>query len=438
MKIFTCLLYVTALAGAPLPVRESGFTAGPDGKPSGWTTWSARPETAPRCFVDSLHYRTRSGSLAIAGDSNLAEHGGWHRAVAGIQPGAWYRLTAWYRTEGVAHESLQVLARIDWRDAKSQRAGQPDYAWQTRREGAWTRLVLDAPSPELASSAVLQFYLSNTPQGTVWWDDIAFEPIAAPPPRPVSIASINLRPRNSASSAESVQQFIAAIDREVRGQTDVILLPEGITVVGTKLTYAAAAEPVPGPTTGRLGEVARRHHSYLVAGLYEREDRVVYNTAVLLDRDGRLAGKYRKVYLPREEVERGIAPGRDYPVFRTDFGTVGLMICYDVFFPDPARALASRGAEMILMPIWGGDLTLGKARAIENKVFLIASGYDYPTYVMDPDGHVLALASADGTAATASIDLARRYCDRWLGDMRARRMRELRIDVPPPVPGLEP
>jgi predicted amidohydrolase len=49
------------------------------------------------------------------------------------------------------------------------------------------------------------------------------------------------------------------------------------------------------------------------------------------------------VYLPREEIEAGLTPGSDYPVFRTDFGTVGLMICYDVFFADPARALATKG-----------------------------------------------------------------------------------------------
>src|SRR6266542_210849 len=108
-------------------------------------------------------------------------------------------------------------------------------------------------------------------------------------------------------------------------------------------------------------------------------------------------------YICREEVEAGLTPGSDYPVFRTDFGTVGLMICYDVFFADPARALATKGAEMILMLIWGGDQTLGKARAIENKVFLIASGYDYPTYVMDPDGEILSLAQQQGAAAVATI-----------------------------------
>ena len=150
-----------------------------------------------------------------------------------------------------------------------------------------------------------------------------------------------------------------------------------------------------------------------------------------------MVGKYRKVYLPREEVEHGLTPGGDYPVFRTDFGTVGLMICYDVFFADPARALATKGAEVILMPIWGGDQTLGKARAIENKVFLVASGYDYPTYVMDPDGEILSEARERGAAAIATIDLNKRYVHPQLGDMRERRMKELRLDVKPPLPGFE-
>ncbi len=119
-------------------------------------------------------------------------------------------------------------------------------------------------------------------------------------------------------------------------------------------------------------------------------------------------------------------------MFRTDFGTIGLMICYDVFYPDPARALARQGAEMLLMPIWGGDETLAKARSIENKVFLVTSGYDHPTYIMDPDGTRIASAPANGAAAIATVDLSRRYLNPNLGDMRARRMKELRVDVHAP------
>jgi predicted amidohydrolase len=431
------LLFCGCLAAAPLHVHESAFVAGLNGLPSGWTTWSARAETAPRMFVDSMQYRTKPGALAISGASNPAEHGGWERPVSGIEAGEWYRFVAYYRAEAVPSESWQIVARLDWRNAANQRAGQPDYIYKASREGRWTKVTLDTQAPEKATSAVVQLYLSNAPQGTVWWDDISLDKIAAPGMRQVRVASINLRPEASGSAAESVSRFIEAIEHTAPAKTDVILLPEGITVVGTKKTYAEVAETIPGPTTTRLGEIARKRSSYVAAGIYEREGPAIYNTAVLIDRQGSVVGKYRKVYLPREEIERGLTPGHDYPVFHTDFGTVGLMICYDVFFADPARGLATKGAEMILMPVWGGDETLGKARAIENKVFLVASGYDYPTYVMDPDGEILSQARERGQAAISTIDLNKRYLHPHLGDMHDRRMKELRLDVKPAMPGLD-
>ena len=90
---------------------------------------------------------------------------------------------------------------------------------------------------------------------------------------------------------------------------------------------------------------------------------------------------------------------------------------------------------MILMPIWGGNDTLAKARAIENHLFLVSSGYDHPTYIMDPNGEMLSRASDRGTIATATIDLNRRYPDPWLGEMKARFMKELRSDVVVDPPG---
>jgi predicted amidohydrolase len=422
MKFTIALCICGVASAASLQFHEAHFAADRDGRPANWTVWSARAETAPRTFVDA-------GSLAISGNGNVAEHGGWERRVTAVEPGAWYRFAAYYRAQGVRAESWQVVARLDWRNAAGARAGQPDYAYRAARESGRTRLWVETQAPEKAASVVLQLYLSNAPEGTVWWDDVSLEQIADPGPRRVSVTSINLRPDRTGSAAESVRRFIETVDATAPSKTDVILLPEGITVVGTGKTYAEVAEPVPGPTTARLGELARKHSSYLAAGIYEREGAAIYNTAVLVDREGRLAGKYRKVYLPREEVEGGLTPGSDYPVFRTDFGTVGLMICYDVFYADPARALALKGAELILMPIWGGDEALAKARAIENKVFLVASGYDHPTYIMDPDGERLSQARHRGEAAIATIDLNRRYLDPFLGDMRERRPKELRVDV---------
>ena len=415
------LAFAAILTGQTLPFHQAAFPTA-----DGWSAWSPRPEIAPRTFVDALHSRTGGGSLAVAGQSNAAVFGGWERALPGVHPGAWYRFRATRRSEGLDDPARQVVERLDWIDAAGKRVGQPEYPWESAPAGDWTTVTHLAQAPDRAASVTIQLLLLNAPRATVWWDDVLFEPSSAPPARSVTVASVNLRP---SAARDPVGDFLALLDRGLDRPVDVVLLPEGISLVGTGKTYAAVAESVPGPTTNRLGEWARKHQSWMVAGILEREAQAVYNTAVLIDRQGRVAGRYRKVYLPREELEGGITPGSDYPVFHTDFGTVGLMICWDSEYADPARALALRGAEVILMPIWGGIETLSKARAIENHVFLAASGYDHPTFIVSPAGEVLAQAQQPASIAVATFDLNRRNLDPWLGDMRARFHKELRPDV---------
>ncbi len=430
----TALGSACLLAGSPLPLRQSSFTVGG----SGWTSWSDRPETAPRTWVDTKVSRGEPGSLAVSGNRDVGTFGGWQRTIDSIEPAAWYRLTVYYRCTGVKSENWQILPRLDWRRANGQRAGEVDIAYRAVPDRDWTKVSLDTQAPDDASKVAVQLFLAHSPEGTVWWDEIGFERIATPEPRPVTIAAINDRPQQMPSGEESVSQFVATMQRVLPAKLDLILLPEAITLIGSNKRYADVAEPVPGPTTERLGEVARSHSAYLVAGIFEHEGKLLYNTAVLLDRAGKVAGKYRKVQLPRQELEQ-LTPGNEYPVFRTDFGTIGIMTCYDVFFPDPARGLAARGAEIILLPIWGGDQILAKARAIDNQVYLVASGYDHPTYIMNPAGEWIATAAQRGTAAIATIDLNKslRQRNNNLGDMRNRIPKEMRVDVPAWGPALQ-
>lgn len=425
MNLAVLLLLSSGLFAEPLRIE-----------PAAWKLWSQREATAPKVSIDPVTTRSGKGALVVSGNSNAAAHGGWENAIPNVMPNQWYRFTAYYRTQGVTHPNYQVLPRLDWRNAAGKRAGQPDYVFKTQQEGDWTKTWLEVNAPENASSVVLQLYLSNAPGGMVWWDDVSFEAIAPPKDRKIKVATINLRPAKLASREANVEAFIAAADKAVPGKLDILLFPEGMTVVGTGIPYVDIAEPVPGPTTKRLGELARQRNSYIAAGIYESEGQAVYNTAVLLDRQGRLIGKYRKVYLPREEYESGLTPGNSFPVFDTDFGRIGLMICYDVFFSDPAKALAAQGAEVILLPIWGGDETLAKARAIENRIFLVTSGYGHPTYIMDPYGERVSEAHERGTAAIATLDLNRRYLEPFLGEMKQRRPKEARTDVAIPAPSI--
>ncbi len=429
------LLLAAPAWAASWRVQFSAWDGDADGRPAGWSVWAPRPEIAPRTFVDRAHYRGKPGSLAVSGNSNPAVFGGWEHAVPGITAGTWYRFVAHYRTEGIRYESSQVLARLLWMDDAGKRIGHPDFPYAVERLGDWMRLSLDAPAPEGASTLRVQLLLANAPAGTVWWDDLSLEAIPAPRPRRVTIASIKFMPHGTTSAAESVERFVETVNRTVTSPVDVILLPEGITVAGTGKSYVDVAESVPGPTTARLGELARSKRAYVAAGIYEREGRAVYNTAVLIGRSGEVVGKYRKVHLPYTEIEAGLTPGDAYPVFRTDFGKVGMMICWDSEFAEPSRALALQGAELILLPIWGATEPLVKARALENRVFLAQSCYSNPSFIVDPRGEVQAIATEGGTVAMATIDLNQRYSWPGLGVMRERIPKELRLDVPMPRPG---
>ena len=106
------------------------------------------------------------------------------------------------------------------------------------------------------------------------------------------------------------------------------------------------------------------------------------------------------------------------------------MICWDIQFPEPARAMAYQGADILLLPIAGGSEILAKARAIENHVFLISSSYDMKSFLLDPTGQVLAEATDATPFAQAELCLDAQIIQPWLGDMKPRAWRECRPDVP--------
>jgi predicted amidohydrolase len=208
-------------------------------------------------------------------------------------------------------------------------------------------------------------------------------------------------------------------------RADFVCLPEAIALVGTPLNYVSASEPIPGPSTEFLGNVARENNLYIVAGLLEKDGAIAYNTAVLIDRQGSLVGKYRKVSLPREEIDGGLTPGNETPVFDTEFGRVGMMICWDVTFPETARALARHGAEIIFMPIAGGYVKLAMARALENQVYLVSSTYDMISAVFDLEGEVIGEATVAHPVVVTEVDLNYQKLWPWIGNLKSRIPREI-------------
>ena len=138
--------------------------------------------------------------------------------------------------------------------------------------------------------------------------------------RVITVGTDRLLPNDKGGLLEGAMQ---RLEQAASFQPDIACLPE--------LFARSAAEPVPGPTTERLAAWARKHSSYVIAGIKTLSGGRSYNSAVLLDRSGKLMGRFDKIHPTERELENGITPGAtDPPVFETDFGIIGIQICFDV------------------------------------------------------------------------------------------------------------
>lgn len=213
----------------------------------------------------------------------------------------------------------------------------------------------------------------------------------------------------------------------------VVALPEVFNWRGDKHEERANAESISGPTASLMRELAREHGLYLLSGSFLEEiadNTKVYNTSLLLDPEGNIAARYRKIHLFDVALERGVCSmesetrqfGEDIVVAETAICPMGLTICYDLRFPELYRALVDKGAEIIFIPSAFTALTgeahwepLLRARAIENQVYIIAPNQighnpkSFATYgnsmIVDPWGRIVARSSDRPGVIFAEIDL---------------------------------
>jgi len=397
----------------------------------GWTGWSARESIKPQFFVAALPSLGEAGSLGISGDSIPGSQGCWRKTIEGLSGGHYYNFEASYKVSGISYPMQQARVRLCWLGDDGQGIGRPEYLTEAENREQWRVKSGTLRAPEGTTSVEMQLYLCDAPQGTIWWDNIVLSHVDPPPARQVRVATVNCFPRGKRTARESVEDFLPLLDKAGSSECDIVCLGETVNFVGVEqASYIDVAESIPGPSTRTLGEYAAKYGMYIVASLVESEDRSIYNTAVLIDRQGKIAGKYRKVHLAVPEFEEGITAGRNYPVFDTDFGRIGMMICWDMQFVEPSRALALRGAEMILMPIWGGSTLLPRARAYENQVYLVSSGYgSFPSAIISPEGEIVAEAVDRPSVAFADIDLNKPVVFPWKGNLRNRLACERRLDI---------
>ncbi len=245
----------------------------------------------------------------------------------------------------------------------------------------------------------------------------------------VALVQINSRH----DKAANIRRAEELIDEAAATGARVIAMPEYVNYLGPRDGHEEAAETVPGPITERFAAKAREHGVYILGGsIHERSGTPgkYYNTSVLLDPNGEIIAKYRKIHLFDIDLTGNVSanesetilPGDEIVTAEIDGHTVGLSICYDLRFPELYRLLALRGAEVLFVPaaftmFTGKDHwhTLLKARAIENQAFVVAPGQmgahepnDSRCYghslAVDPWGTVLADSPDKEGVVTADLD----------------------------------
>src|SRR5581483_7770597 len=207
---------------------------------------------------------------------------------------------------------------------------EPEYPTDKATDAdGWTEVSDVYQAPAKATHAVVELHLRWASRARVEWSSVSLAETPPPPERRARLAAVHFRPAGGKTPMDNCQQFAPLVAEAARQRADLVVLPETLTYYGLGKPYVDVAEPIPGPSTEYFGELARKHNLYIVAGLIERDHHLIYNVAVMLGPDGKIVGRYRKVALPRGEIEGGITPGNEYPVFETRFGKVGMMVCYD-------------------------------------------------------------------------------------------------------------
>jgi predicted amidohydrolase len=195
--------------------------------------------------------------------------------------------------------------------------------------------------------------------------------------RPVRIVSIGFAPKT-----QDFDKVIGLVEQEAAQGADLIILPE------TWRSQGNEPETLDGRVVNKLSEVAQRYNTYIVCPIDRKDGSLRLNTAVLLDRQGEIAALYDKVYPYWSEygLEPTVNVGRQVPVVQTDFGCVGMAICFDVNFPEVWQRLADQGAEVVL---WPSAYSAGRslqAHAINHHFYIVTSTYTPDCIVYDING----------------------------------------------------
>ena len=259
---------------------------------------------------------------------------------------------------------------------------------------------------------------------------------------------------------DNLNNQLDLFDKAGQAGADLVCGPEDMQNIGAyglhinvndlhteKILFNSLAVPVPGPLTDRIGAIAKKHGMYIIAPIYEAYGDKVFNTAVIFDRTGKIIGKHRKTIMPVMETWL-VSTGDELNVYETDFGSIGIAICWEISYPEVPAIYALKGADIIFNPTMARDNKPGQS--LSTASMFITRARDYSVYiapvVLGSDGNGILDFNGDvvaenvggvNTVIMAEVDFSkeRTYQSAWwepingTNNTRAMMMKSRRPDL---------
>ena len=233
-------------------------------------------------------------------------------------------------------------------------------------------------------------------------------------PREVWIATLTQHNIHGRDLNENTHAALKQMENAVPFSPDVICLPE-VFLNRSETSLESYAENGSGNIIAPFQAFAKKNHCYVICPVHTVSNAKFYNAAILIDRDGKNIGEYRKARLTEEEIDLGLTPGSlEVPVFQTDFGVIGIQICFDIEWNEGWVQLGRKGAEIVF---WPSGFAAGKminARAFQNKYCVVTSTWKNTTKICDVTGEELA-ASGNWSdwGVCAAVNLEKAFLHSW-------------------------
>ncbi len=258
-----------------------------------------------------------------------------------------------------------------------------------------------------------------------------------PAPQHVNIGTVSIMDISAQDTAGMIQKVLGIMENMVPYRPDIICLPEifaYVNIANSHYQLKDVAEKVPGTVVTPFLNFARTHHCYVICPTYSLHEENIYISAVLINRQGKVAGEYHKMRPAESELQMGIRPGKaNPPVFDTDFGKIGIQICFDIKYEEGWNDLKDKGAQIIFWPsAYAGGQEIS-SRAWRHQVYIVTSTQKDTSKICDITGDTIAQTGRwQRNWICAPVNLEKTFVPTWpavslFGDIQKKYGPRLRL-----------